>query len=206
MRKNDKQKKTKPIGTKEYIFNIVSLLAVIGVLIYFGVRSFYYYNVENFRVTEGNKTLNGSIINNTKVTDKDGLHHDTLGYYYRGQVSNNYVKFANRLFRILRINNNGSVKVISEDLVASFMWGEESSYDKSNLKAWLSTDDILGVYYKTLPTPDNFLDYTEYREDKLNETKVVESKEVYKEYLTPLTISDYSNAGGKDSFLQRDKA
>lgn len=206
MRKKDKQKKTKPIGTKEYIFNIISLLAVIGVLIYFGARSFYYYNLENYKVAEGNKTLNGSIINNTKVTDKDGLHHDTSGYYYKGQVSNNYVKFANRLFRILRINNDGSVKVISEDINASFMWGEESSYDKSNLKSWLSTDNILGVYYKTLPTPNNFLVFTEYKEDKLNELKVVESKDIYKDYLTPLTIADYINAGGKDSFLNNNHA
>ena len=89
------------------------MLIVIGIGIYFGGRSFYYYNVENFRVVEGNKTLNGSIINNNKVAsgEAEGLHQDTDGYYFKGNVSNNYVKFSNRLFRVIGINKDGSVKV-----------------------------------------------------------------------------------------------
>ena len=206
MRKKKVQKKTKPIGRVEFIFNIISLLAVIGVGIYFGVRSFYYYNVENFRVEEGNKTLNGSIINNNKVTSGDGLHQDTEGHYFKGHVSNNYVKFGNRLFRVIRINKNGTVKVISEDIVASFLWGEESAYVDSNLKSWLSIDSNLGIYYKTLPNPKNYLSTTSYSEDILNGTKVISSMNKEKDYLTTLTIADYSTAGGQESFLNNNHA
>ena len=206
MSKIKKQKKTKPIGRIEFIFNVISLLAVIGIGIYFGVRSFYYYNVENFHIAQGNKTLNGTIINNTKVTDGEGLHHDKNGYYYKGKVSNNYVKSANRLFRIIRINKDGSVKVITDDIVTSFMWGEESNYNSSNLKKWLSTDNKLGVYYKTLPSPHNYLVKTEYSEDCLNNTKVIANKVKSKDYITTLTIEDYINANGKDSFLNNGHA
>ena len=205
MRKSKRQKKTKPIGKVEFIFNIISLLAVIGVGIYFGIRSFYYYNVENFRVEEESKTLNGSIINNNKITSADGLHQDTEGHYFKGHVSNNYVKFANRLFRVIRINKNGTVKVISEDIVASFLWGEESSYANSNLKSWLSTDET-GVYYKTLPNPQNYLAYTNYSEDRLSSSKVISNMQKEKDYLTTLTIADYSTAGGKESFLNNNHA
>lgn len=201
-----KQKKTKPIGKIEFIFNIISLLIVIGIGIYFGGRSFYYYNVENFRVVEGNKTLNGSIINNNKVAsgEAEGLHQDTDGYYFKGNVSNNYVKFSNRLFRVIGINKDGSVKVISEDIVASFMWGSECNYENSNLKTWLSTDD-LGIYYKTLPNPDRFLVKTSYSEDRLNGSKVISNNYIKKDYLTTLTITDYSKANGKDSFLNNNR-
>ena len=39
---------------------------------------------------------------------------DTYGtsYYYRGNVTNNYVKFADKYWRIIRINGDGTVRVI----------------------------------------------------------------------------------------------
>ena len=38
-----------------------------------------------------------------------------LSYYYRGNVEDNYVNFANMCFRIVRISGDGSVKLILED-------------------------------------------------------------------------------------------
>ena len=40
--------------------------------------------------------------------------HDNYGvsYYYRGNVQNNYVKFANFYWRIVRINGDGSIRLI----------------------------------------------------------------------------------------------
>ena len=42
-----------------------------------------------------------------KAEDDDG---DT--YYWRGAVTNNYVKFANKFWRIIRINGDGSIRMI----------------------------------------------------------------------------------------------
>ena len=39
-------------------------------------------------------------------------------YYYRGNVQNNYVKFANFYWRIVRINGDGTVRVIYDGTVA----------------------------------------------------------------------------------------
>ena len=41
------------------------------------------------------------------IEDSDGT-----SYYYRGSVENNYVKFAGYYWRIIRINGNGSVRMI----------------------------------------------------------------------------------------------
>jgi len=38
-----------------------------------------------------------------------------LSYYYRGNVKNNFVNFANKCWRIVRIDGNGNVKLILED-------------------------------------------------------------------------------------------
>ncbi len=37
---------------------------------------------------------------------------DGMSYYYRGDVENNYVKFANKWWRIVRINGDGSIRLI----------------------------------------------------------------------------------------------
>ena len=49
-----------------------------------------------------------------ETTDTDG----NPTYYYRGSVENNYVKFAGFYWRIIRINSNGSIRMIYDGTVA----------------------------------------------------------------------------------------
>ena len=55
---------------------------------------------------------------------------DTYGdsYYYRGNVTNNYVKFADKYWRIVRINGDGTVRVIYDGTSAHA--NGESSADR----------------------------------------------------------------------------
>lgn len=51
--------------------------------------------------------------------DESGLYAQTteLGttYYFRGEPKNNYLKFAGIDFRIIRVNEDGSIRIISEE-------------------------------------------------------------------------------------------
>ena len=204
-KKGKKKKKLIPYGKIEFFYNVISILIVMGIGIYFGARSFYYYGKLNSNFAAAAATLNGTIINtNYVITDGDGLHQDKEGYYYKGNIDNNYVKYGNRLFRIIRINNDGSVKAITEDIVTEFMWGEDADYQKSNLQGWLEkkdNDNSTGIYYDTLPYPQDFLVKTDYNVPTLGEKTVVNGKETYHDYVTTLSVKDYSNANGKNSFL-----
>ncbi len=40
-------------------------------------------------------------------------------YYFRGNVINNYVRFAGKVWRIIRVNEDGSVRLITQDIVDS---------------------------------------------------------------------------------------
>lgn len=203
-----KKKNKHLIGKKEFIFNFLSLVIVILIGIYFGGRSFYYYSKQNMTIKKEAQTLNGLLINNNKaVTKGDGLYRDSLGYYFKGNVNSNYVSYGNRLFRVISIGKNNTVKVVSEDLVASFMWGEDSSYATSNLKVWLDSngDEHSGVYYDSLPNPRKFITKTSYREDILNKNEVKVTKKSYKDYVTTLSIDDYIKANGKSSYLNNGK-
>ena len=58
-----------------------------------------------------------------ETTDDDGAT-----YYYRGSVENNYVYFANRYWRIIRINGDGSIRMIYDGTTAHS--NGESSTDR----------------------------------------------------------------------------
>ena len=57
------------------------------------------------------------------VTSGDGLYSKTTStgttYYFKGAVENNYVKFADKVWRIVRINENGTMRLITQDNVIS---------------------------------------------------------------------------------------
>ncbi len=203
MSKKKKKKKRHLFGKKEFLFNFFSLLAMILVALYFGGRSFYYYSKQTMNKKIEAQTLNGLIIQNNPLSEADGFHQDKEGYYFKGNVSNNYVSFANRLFRIIRVNSDNTVKVVSEDLVASFPWGEKSSYQNSNIQSWLmkTAQEHSGVYYQTIPSIDKFLVKTTYTEDVLKDNRVITTKKNYQEYITTLSIDDYILANGKSSYL-----
>lgn len=211
MKKNKKEKvkKTKkPMYKKEFIFNIISLIIVILICLYFGVRGFYYYGKQNATINKETSTLAAEVIKNNTITKEEtGLHQDENGYYFKGKVTNNYVKFANRYFRIIRINNDNTTKLISEDVAASFPWGDEESYQKSNLSLWLNKteNEYSGVYYDTIPNQNKFLVKTEYSEDTLESSKVKQQKKKEKAYISTLTINDYIMASGKNSYLNNSK-
>ena len=91
------------------------------------------YNV-NVTRKAGATSLKNEIMKNTVITanptlttssnntsDASGLYKSTATntgnptYYFRGNVENNYVSFAGFIWRIVRINEDGTVRVIMQD-------------------------------------------------------------------------------------------
>ena len=205
-----KEKKNKhTLGPIEFLFNFISLVVLIGIGVYFGYRSLYYYSKQNMILEEEAMTLNGLIINNNQVVqgNEEGLHQDSDGYYFKGNVPNNYVIFANRAFRVIRINNDNTVRLVAEDLAATFMWGEDSSYLTSNVYNWLNQTDLphSGTYYQTIPSPEEFLVKTKYTLDLLESGKTTAGDQEFKDYVTTLGVRDYVLANGKSSYLNTGK-
>ena len=50
------------------------------------------------------------------TTYEDNVAKDNFTYYYRGDVQNNWVSFGNFLWRIIRINGDGSIRMIYSGL------------------------------------------------------------------------------------------
>jgi len=48
-----------------------------------------------------------------------GTENNKITYYFRGDVENNYVDFAGHIWRIVRINEDNSVRLIKESIIGS---------------------------------------------------------------------------------------
>lgn len=201
--KNKKKKVKRLIGRKEFIFNIVSIGLVILLGIYFGGRSLYYYSKQNMTIKKEEETLKSAVLKNNKITtDVNGLHQEKDGYLFKGMVDNNYVLFANRLYRIMHIQEDNSVQIVSNTNEGILNWGEEEAYLSSNLYHWLNKGDNehSGVYQKTIPGDTKFLKKTEWCEGVLKD-KTVKCGKTEKSYFSILTLKDYVDIGGKNSYL-----
>ena len=77
---------------------------------------------KEYEVINANPTLMTSS-NNT--TDASGLYKSTdtntgkPTYYFRGNVTNNYVKFAGQIWRIVRVNEDGTIRIVMQDGINS---------------------------------------------------------------------------------------
>ena len=77
---------------------------------------------KKFEVVDAEPTLTTSS-NNT--TDASGLYASTATntgkptYYFRGNIENNYVNFAGFTWRIVRVNEDGTIKIVMQDGINS---------------------------------------------------------------------------------------
>ncbi len=92
------------------------------------------FNISISEEKEEEITITKTIINNniikndaqTKVGEEIGVNDEGLisdlddigiSYYFRGNVKNNYFKFADKMWRIVRINGDNSVRLILDEKV-----------------------------------------------------------------------------------------
>ena len=87
---------------------------------------------------EGFREVYDSSCLSNKFTEEDngnGLFaapdNDGTSYYFRGKVDNNNVKFANKNWKILRINGDGTIRLILKDIGGP----EKSRYGATNLNS-----------------------------------------------------------------------
>ena len=111
---------------------------------------------KKFEVVDAEPTLTTSS-NNT--TDASGLYASTdtntgkPTYYFRGNVTNNYVKFAGQTWRIVRVNEDGTIRIVMQDGInnnTSYAFNSNSnnytymyytnSQAKTTLESWYQTN------------------------------------------------------------------
>ncbi len=109
-------------------------------------------DVDKTRVVLGKKVNSGTPnFASSAITDetKDGLYamaddYGSKSYYYRGAVTDNYVKFANKFWRIIRINGDGSLRMIYDGTVAHKNGEGNETFETTGVDgSTLSTDRFI---------------------------------------------------------------
>ena len=128
---------------KENVFVALSIVFLLGSILFYGGRLIYFYNLENKTEEEVVTNLNDVLISE-EVFSGDGLYKVDDVYYFRGSDVDNYLLYSGRLFRIVGIDQDGGIKLIS-DLVNTVIYdGRDESVD-SYVDDWLNN-----VYLDTL--------------------------------------------------------
>lgn len=114
--------------------------------------------LKNNKIKDQSTTIVGKEIATTDEGLIRSLDDDGITYYFRGNVNNNNVIINGLKFKIVRINGDGSVRLILDDTI------KLSKYSSTNNYAFEKSD-----IYKTLTEwlETNFKEYTKYLTTKL---------------------------------------
>lgn len=189
---------------KERIFQVVNSVIIISIVGFYLTRLFLYkYKLTVVHTDSSYTTLAQVVIDRNDVLSEDRLYENEDGSYtYKGMIDDNYCLFDNVLYRILSIDKDGNIQLVSEDCLTNFTMSESSTFEQTALYRWLNKteDEHSGIFYESI-TNTVYL-----RQSKAN-YKIIDDIKQYKtdSYqnvdITILSLEDYINAGSNESFL-----
>ncbi len=145
-------------------------------------------------------TVNDTLNNKTTVTRKVVVEerlativtNDTqnTNRYYKGMADNNYVMFNNMLFRIIKINDNNTITIVSDEPLANVDYTNNGRFTDSSLDKWLNDYfyNLLEKKYQKLITSSKWCD------DTITDYMTTEcTRESDKRNIGILSLQDYNN-------------
>lgn len=154
------------------IFNILSILFILSMFIIYGYRLVHFYKIEHMVYENSESKLYEVLINNKGIDGTDeGLQKKDNGYIYGSKSDNNYVYYAGRMWRIISIDENNNIKMITDEVQTILGW-DKGEFEDSDIYKWLNKgeDEHSGIFEKSLKQEYDvsLLNISEYKELKEN--------------------------------------
>ena len=156
-------------------------------------------------------TVSDSLDNTTTVTRKVSVEEslastvraNTTDGYYVGNVDNNYIYFNNMLFRIVRVNDDDSIVIVSNDALANVDYTNDGRFDGSALDSWLND-----YFYNLLePKYQELVKSSKWCDDNLSKDNITTTectRESSNKKVGILSIQDYNRSyDGSRSYLDK---
>lgn len=197
-----KRKKKTKISIQK-IFNIVSFAFILACCIFYGTRLITLYLEHN--KPEDKKVLADNIKDNNK--DNETFKNINGDYYFEGTENNNYLRYSNLIWRIIRVNSNNTVTLVLDNNITALASGTSKSYTDSYINMWLNYQDKehTGILENSLNN-NTYLTYTNTCKDTIDDTKNITCKDLIEETLiTVPSLSDYVNTGGQKGFMHNEE-
>ncbi len=134
--------------------------------------------------------------------EEDGLFSSSGNYIYKGDVKNNYLKYNNMLWRIVRINADNSLDIILDDYITLLPWGNKvTSFKESDIYKYINTD-FLEVLNQEI------LNKTSFCTDKLSDLSSITCENQNSDgYVKLLDVANFLNSvnNGKSYLVKSDE-
>ena len=168
----------------ELIFCCISFVFLLLIFLFFGFK--IYINSKKY----GDKTIAEVVSKNETITKENNM------YRFKGKEVNNYIEFSNMMFRIVKINIDGSVDIVLNDSINSLEYNIENSYLDSDINDYLN-DVFLSKLDKY------YLSKTVVCNDKVSsiENYTCKNKSV-DNYVKLLDLSDYINSIDTNTYIE----
>lgn len=194
------------VGNILMALNTLVLLIIIGIYTYRFIH-FYKESKKTDLNNGGTVLLVDSVLAKESMVDlTKGLvkNEETNTYRYKGEVKDNYLNYSGMMYRILGIDDKNNVVAVSENNVTLLYTGLEKGYDDSYVITWLNDQegkDYSGIYEKNLYNSE-YLYYSDYCEDAIDDVENITCEKINnKNKIGILSLYDFKEAGGKNSFL-----
>lgn len=120
------------------------------------------FKIEVEKIEDAEEYFYMTLLNQNEIsTGEDGLFEseddDGTTYYFRGEVENNYVQFAGLSWRIVRINGNGTVKLVLDDVDDTVVRYNEEATGYEDFKETDVYDALVSYYDNHLSNYDKYI-------------------------------------------------
>ena len=141
---------------------------------------------------------------NVKESLSSLVKENTENGYYVGNVNDNYILFSNMLFRIVKVNKDNSVVIVSDDALANVDYSNSGRFENSSLDKWLNDYfyNLLEPQYQDLIKSSSWCDETLTNDDATSKKEC--GRESVKRKIGLLSIQDYNlSYDGMTSYLDK---
>ena len=173
---------------KQKIFNIVSIVIICILGIYYLSRLIY-FKILNDKNTSYSELLAEQVKERvSKYEVAPTLINDEGVYRFANNAKNNYIKFMGYTWRIVKVNSDNTITLVTEESIISL------PYNDSQITNWLDE-----IFSKTLDT--NYLVNTISCTDDFNNSDNYSCNKNDDSLISLLSVEDYVKAGSKNSYL-----
>ena len=193
--KKNKKKKIKFMGKDWQLYFIFASFGIIlSCFLFYGMRFYNSYSQFHVDGKDNNNTLAFEILNKKLKKVEDN-------YYFYNDSKDNYLEYSNIMWRIIKVNNNKQIVLVTDDIITTLAYGENvESFNASNISKWLNnSDDNKSVLESNLNSNVN-LSKTSICIDEVD--KVSKCKKEIMDYKIGIpSLEDYINTGSDKSFM-----
>jgi len=194
------KKKTRIKFKKINILIALNILFLLGCCIFYGSRLIYYYKMEHPKVVANEELVDLITLKKNVTTVGSGLYKNDDGYVYKGDNISNYVQYSGRIWRVVSVDKDNNIKLITDDAQTSLVWGISTDYKKSYVRSWLNDDNNnIKSFYQGLGDTSNLVK-TKTCIDEISEDSIT-CDDYVEDNIGLLSAYEYQLAGGKDSYL-----